>query len=103
MSCDGCVAGFGAVNARANGTTDQCTRATKNDARAETANMELTDPCHPRTWKCQTPVTRELVIFLGKNKHDFSVARSGSSWLFCGFSELLSGSEWLFGKSPERH
>ena len=45
---------------RANGTTDQCTHATKNGARAETANMELTDPCHPRTCKCLTPVIREL-------------------------------------------
>ena len=44
MSRDGCVAVFGAVDARANGTIDQGTRVTKNDARAEaTTNMELTD------------------------------------------------------------
>ena len=71
---DGCVAGFGAVDVRANGTIDHGTRAT--NARAEaTANMELTDPvnrqsgcarplspanlkvpnpCHTRTRKCWT-------------------------------------------------
>ena len=43
VSCDECVARSGAVDARENGTTDQCTRATKNDARAEASNMELTD------------------------------------------------------------
>ena len=46
----GVVAVFGAVDAPDNETTDHSIRATKNDARAETANMELTDPCHPRTW-----------------------------------------------------
>ena len=46
---------FGEVDARENGTIDQGTRATKNDAREEaTSNMEATDPCHPRTWKCWT-------------------------------------------------
>ena len=47
----GVVAVIGAVDARACGTTDQGTRATKNDARAgATANMEQTDACQPRTW-----------------------------------------------------
>ena len=32
VRCDGCVAVFGAVDARANGTIDQRTSATKNDA-----------------------------------------------------------------------
>ena len=73
------------THARANGTAGQGTHATKNDARAETANMELTDPCHSRTYKCWTPVTRELGIF--ENEHDFSVARSGSEWLDSGFLE----------------
>ena len=59
----GVLAGFGAVDARANGTTDQGTHATKNDARAEaTANMEQTDACQPPKWTCQTPVTRELGV-----------------------------------------
>ena len=54
------VAGFGAVDARAKETIDLCTRATENDVRAETANMEPTDACPPPKWKCRTPITREL-------------------------------------------
>ena len=67
---------------RENGTIDQGTHATKNDAGTETANVELTDQCHPRT--------RNL-----KNEHDFSVALSGSEWLDSGFEWLGVARQWL--------
>ena len=76
----GVVAVFGAVDARENETTDQGTRATKNDARAEPA----------RTWNERTPVTRERgsagpllpANWKLKNEHDVAVALCGFLWLF---------------------
>ena len=103
---------FGAVDARANGTLDQCTRATKKrcairnhrehgtNGRLSTAKVEVLDNCHPRTWKCWTlsPTNLELK----KNERGFSVARSGSRWLFVtflSFSVARSGSPVAFGKN----
>ena len=108
----GVVAGLGAVDARANGTTDQGTRATKNDARAEaTANMEHTDACQPPKWKCRTPVTHELGSAGPPAPANVEFKRrtwlfSGSKWLavaLCGFSELFNGSEWLFRQRSVAH
>ena len=42
------------------------------------------------------PVTRELGHV--KNEHDFSVARSGSSWLFVAFLSFSVARQWLFEK-----
>ena len=79
-------------------------------AGAETANMELTNECHSQTWKCRTPVTRELEsptplspanLEFFKNEHDFQWL-GGQSWLFVAFLRFVSGSEWLRVAFPER-
>ena len=68
---DVCVAGFGAVDARANGTIDQCNRRDQKTMREQktTANMEQTDACQPPKWKCWTPVFHNFGIL--KNERGF--------------------------------
>ena len=57
------------------------------------ANMELTDPCHPRTCKCRTPVTREHETNM--TFQWFAVARRDFSELFQWLAvDFLCFSEW---------
>ena len=70
------------MDARENGITDQGTRATKNNARAEaTANMELTDPITDELGIRKTKMTFQ---WLGVAPSGVSgkVRKSNSSALF---------------------
>ena len=131
VGSSGCCCFFGAADARDNGTTDQGTRATKNDARAEPprtwnertpvtrdrgramplspgelgsdgplspANVQIPDPCHPRTWNLKNVA---FVVFL-------SFFLSGLRWHFSGstvlFGKRTCVSGWLGGRdsSPQK-
>ena len=60
------------------------------------------DPCHPRTWKSWTLPPANLKI---KQRNVSFYGSEWSSWLFAifpSFSVARSGSEWLFRKGPAR-
>ena len=71
VSRDRCVAVFGAVDARENGTTDQSTRATKTTGEQKP----------PRMWNERTPVTHQR----GSAGPLSPAALSGSRWLLVAF------------------